>query len=504
MTTSPPNIPPAAPSRRPRKSSAIGIILFSALLPVIFVLTIPGYYIEERIRGKMAWEKYVAEARQRGVKLHFADFSRPEIPADENFASIPIFDAAFQSMGKDKTVPNPLKITTEKKEGRPPFSDQNKQTPIDLAAWQKFFVKLGRLPAAGDNPAQDVLQALAVFDAPLAQLHEAGTRPHCRFPVQWQLDDVLNIQLPHSEILQDAARIEALRMTAHLALGDSAAAYEDFRHGWGMAMAIREEPILFSGLLRGWIATLMENAVWGGLARHQWAAPELRKIETDVSAVDWLKDLVFAMNSDRAALNDSIDELLRDPKQLVALARKQDEDKEVKNWPWIVRGYPSGWVYQNRLRTNRNFDEILARVDPAQHRWFGDRPVPSAATNLKESGERFHYLLFRLMTPLLAEVEHYFIHMAAFADEARLACVLERYHLAHGQYPNALEELVPEYLPVLPADVANGAPYHYKLTPKGRFLLYSVGSNQHDDFGVIDPKLRAHEQLDWVWCYPVK
>ncbi|HSI12817.1 MAG TPA: hypothetical protein VK961_12280 [Chthoniobacter sp.] len=498
--TPPPNLLPALPSPRPRKSSAIRIILFSVLLAVIGVLIIPGYYVEERIRGKMAWEKYAAEAGQRGVKLDFADFIPPKIPDNENFASIPIFDAAFQAMEKDKPVPNPFKKPAVKGVEHPPLSDANKQTLIDLAEWQKYFVKTGQLPAAGDNAAKDILRVLTAFDAPLAQLHEAETRPHCRFPVHWEKGLAAN--LGHYEVIQSAAQIEALRLSAHLALGDSPAAYEDFHHGFGLATAFREEPVTISGLVRVNIAVTLGNAVWSGLARHQWGEPELRKIEADVSAVDWLKDFEFAMSSERAVTNQIFDTLIGHPQQMVTLLH--NEDPGGKKWSWILWGYPSGWIYQSKLRMNRFFDEILARTDAGQHRWFGERPIPSSATNLKEQGESFHYFAFRLMAPVLETVENNCIHMAVLADESRLACVLERFHLVHGQYPGTLTELVPEYIPTLPADLANGAPYHYHLTPKGRFLLYSVGPNQRDDFGVINPKLRAREQLDWVWCYPVK
>jgi hypothetical protein len=37
---------------------------------------------------------------------------------------------------------------------------------------------------------------------------------------------------------------------------------------------------------------------------------------------------------------------------------------------------PLGWHYQSKVRINRYFDEILARIDPAQRRWFGVRSVP--------------------------------------------------------------------------------------------------------------------------------
>ena len=87
-------------------------------------------------------------------------------------------------------------------------------------------------------------------------------------------------------------------------------------------------------------------------------------------------------------------------------------------------------------------------------------------------------------------------------DMARVACALERHRLAHGQYPETLNALVPQFIESLPHDIINGQPLHYRPTPDGKFLLYSVGWNETDDGGKaaftkngnVDP-LKG----DWVW-----
>jgi hypothetical protein len=80
---------------------------------------------------------------------------------------------------------------------------------------------------------------------------------------------------------------------------------------------------------------------------------------------------------------------------------------------------------------------------------------------------------------------------------------LERYHLAHGVYPESLDALG-ALGDGLPHDPMNGEPYHYQLRPDGTFLLYSVGWNQTDDGGKVAYKKDApnqadYRQGDWVW-----
>ena len=92
------------------------------------------------------------------------------------------------------------------------------------------------------------------------------------------------------------------------------------------------------------------------------------------------------------------------------------------------------------------------------------------------------------------------------ADCAALACALERFRLACGQFPESLDALMPKFSSQLPDDVVSGQPLKYRRTADGQYLLYSVGRNETDDGGVlgrtqsgqsIDPKTG-----DWIWRLP--
>lgn len=62
----------------------------------------------------------------------------------------------------------------------------------------------------------------------------------------------------------------------------------------------------------------------------------------------------------------------------------------------------------------------------------------------------------------------------------RLKVALRRYELKHGQLPDDLGALVPEFLPELPADPFGGQPFRYSKEGK---KLWSVASNLADDGG---------------------
>ena len=87
------------------------------------------------------------------------------------------------------------------------------------------------------------------------------------------------------------------------------------------------------------------------------------------------------------------------------------------------------------------------------------------------------------------------------------ALALKRYQLRHGQYPAELSALVPEFLPAIPRDPADGKPLRYHLKPAAAFLLYSVGEDGVDNGGDASPTTQS-ETFGWqkgrdlVWPTP--
>ena len=102
------------------------------------------------------------------------------------------------------------------------------------------------------------------------------------------------------------------------------------------------------------------------------------------------------------------------------------------------------------------------------------------------------------------------LHAIRIAIALGIACALERYRLAKGNYPETLDVLMPMFISKLPHDVINGQPLKYHRSADGTFVLYSVGWNETDDGGEVvrnvgeDGKERAVDQDkgDWVWRYP--
>jgi hypothetical protein len=142
-------------------------------------------------------------------------------------------------------------------------------------------------------------------------------------------------------------------------------------------------------------------------------------------------------------------------------------------------------------------EKIAAGTNALEQALAGRNPVTTILTR--------HQLLSAVMLPALGNIPKKGAAAQVAADEALLACALERYRLAHGEYPDKLDALAPEFISGLPHDVIGGEPYKYHRTADS-FVLYSVGWNEIDDGGQIGMKGHSTDisQGDWVWGIPPK
>ena len=148
------------------------------------------------------------------------------------------------------------------------------------------------------------------------------------------------------------------------------------------------------------------------------------------------------------------------------------------------------------------------------------RAVLRQAQNTVQSQMK-HYSYYKIQAqmvfPAIAGTVRRFTMAQAQVDLARVACALERFHLAHGNYPETLDALAPQFIAQLPHDLINGQSLHYRRTDdppsqgsgaaSGRFILYSIGWNETDEGGEVVLKKSGsvdQEQGDWVWQYPQK
>jgi len=484
-----------------------------------FATLVALFYAEENWRGKRAWEKFRREWEAKGERFDLAAFVPKRVPDEQNFAKTPFFAPSLEYEFKGKQRETVWKDTNALERTRsvnvlgpasgskaPSFGGLERGDLTDLRQWQEFYrgnTNFPSPPQPGD-PARDVLFALRKFDPVLNELHEANRRPYTVFPIHY--DENYAALLPYLSSLKSLSTVLRLRAAAFLAAGQNEDALRDIKLSFRIADSVKSEPLLISQLVRIAVLQVAVNSIWESLTTQRWSEPQLRELQQLLAGTEVLADHERAMRGERAFNNDLMDKLRR---RTYFKPDLLTQDSGLQSISRLVTLAPTGWLYQNQLCINRLHQErTLPLIDAAQHRAYPEKCA--GLDDIPELRRTTPYNVFaRMLFPAVTKAAAKTARSQATIDLATVACALERFRLANGQYPDQLQTLVPRFIEKLPPDLINGEPLKYRRIEGGRFLLYSVGWNQADDGGIIvlsksKKPSQNIQQRDWVWRYPAK
>src|SRR5206468_7086796 len=402
---------------------------------------------------------------------------------------------------------------------------------IDLVAWKEAFdaIRSGNTNRhqifattnkldfeTRANAAPAVLEGLKSSETNLAELRAASRRPYSRYPVIYDLDNPWGIRIPHLEGIKGIVQRIRLRACAELAVGRNEDALEDVKLMLYMADSLKEEPLLISYLVRLACVQIAILPVREGLIAHRWSDAQLQALQTRFLQFNFLQDLKRPLSGERAAGILTADLLYR---QKYRLSELFDLDAPSPTGGDFVnlagRVVPLGWYYQEQLHFCRlyenqlqgTFDTVQKRVFPAQIQTRAhelEREIAGGRLGKTLKAVVHHQLLAAMLLPALSKLPLKAAMAQTTTDQAALACALERFRLANGQFPEKLDALAPRFFPQLPNDIITGESLKYHRTNDGLFVLYSVGWNEKDDGGTPGKTLFDEKQGDWVWRYPAE
>jgi hypothetical protein len=506
---------------------------------VCLVTLIALAYAEEDWRGWHAWRQFKHQGEAKGEKFDFKYLAPPPVPDDQNFAMAPIWvesieagfgtNVAWQWYGKKLTEPErsrlvdrlDMKLVADESDW-PTNGGGNweKATLTDLQPWQNYYRTLAArtnlFPVAPQpqTPAQDVLLALSKYDSAIEELRQASQRPYARFPLDYQREDVWAVLLPQFRDLKSCAQLLRLRAIAELQNGQTDEALQDIKLLFRLADSIRGEPFLISHLVHIAMLQITLQPIYEGLARRQWSEAQLAELEAELAKLDFLADYQVAMRGERACQISAVEFLrhrnLRHFNEIFNLNGNGGRT-QLSVGALLYYLCPSGWLYQNELRVGRFYDRWYLPLVDEKERTVSPAAVRAVDTAItREFRHRTpENFLERWLLPALAPAVKKFAFAQSSTDLARVAIALERCRLAHGDYPESLDALRPQFMEKIPHDVIGGQPLSYRRTGDGQLVLYSVGWNERDDGGVValyphNKKMVDISRGDWVWRYPAR
>jgi hypothetical protein len=344
---------------------------------------------------------------------------------------------------------------------------------------------------------------LSKYDAAIEELRQAATLPCSRFPLNYDSKPPTAILLTHLAALKACSRVLQLRAVAELQNGQSDKALADVKLLLRLIDSIRTEPFLISHLVRIAMLNITVQPVWEGLEDHKWSDAQLVELNHELAKLDFLADYEFSMRGERALSMASI-EYLRRTRNFSGLSDEGNTTPGVVQAAYHI--IPSSVFYGNELVVARAHQEWLLPVADVGRHTVSPELTRLAVTNI--DGLRAHWspnnILASMLLPALERTTQKFAYAQCWVDMARVACALQRYRLAQGEYPETLDVLSPKFIETVPHDVIGGQPLKYHRTDNGRFALYSVGWNGTDDGGAVvfrSPLLLTIDfnKGDWVW-----
>ena len=315
----------------------------------------------------------------------------------------------------------------------------------------------------------------------LAKVNEAVLLPKCRYPIAFAVG--FDTPLPHLEKIQDLAFLFKNESMLADESSNPAAADASIISIVGMARTLEAEPVVLSQLVRFRLINIATATLESRLNAGKLTEGELTNFAATFVDRENINFVKRALIGERAAVIPMFSLSFRRFIQLASLDVPLDGPPASEHQSLFFRmtGYFQRELsfYLDVMATNIS----IADLSPPQN-------IEVAAKASETTFERAIHSSYRLSTVILPPVTALVrreTECSAFFRISAAAIAVERIRLAHGELPEKLDELVPEFLPAVPADPFDGRPLRYRRLAKG-YVIYSVGDDGHDDGGREPPR----------------
>ena len=325
-------------------------------------------------------------------------------------------------------------------------------------------------PWADQTAAEEFLEKYAES---MRLMHEAARRGGAaRYPIDFNEGIMAGVDARLEDIqrVRAGARMLALEARVRVRQGKVHAAAESIRTMLRLAESLGQEPMLVSQLVRMACGGIARKLLAELLADVDFPQEDLARLQADFAALNYDEGMVRAMIGERVlgiqAFQDpekaGVDEMVKfrlGPRNADLLLYLDLMNQAVA---------AAKLADPMRLQAAEQSNDRLKRI-------FDDGGIVT----------RTRYTFTALSTPAMAAAAHAEARSTAFSRCVVVRIALERYRRKHGELPERLDQLVPEFLGAVPRDPFDGKPLRY-IIRDGKPVLYSVGRDGADNGGQGD------------------
>ncbi len=324
----------------------------------------------------------------------------------------------------------------------------------------------------------------------LVKVREAVKFPKSRYPVD--LTPNADALLPHLPNLQKISAIVSFAIMLALQAQDGKQAADLILLQITLSHTLNTEPLLISQMDRAKIVSSASQLVELGLNTTTFDEETLLRFAKDFGQID---------KNDRSAIGFIGD-------QAMLLPYFQANWSEITHIMWGsdltlslstgIRGrfgWLTGLFDQDELFYLRTMQTAIDETK---------LPFPAGLSSYDEiygAAVQGHQAGYILGPGFLNGMRNALPREAEISAQIRLtitALAVERFRLAHGELPENLNELMPQFLSAVPVDPFDGHPLRYHRLEKG-YVIYSVGRDGHNNNGrerPVNKKLSDQTEYD--------
>lgn len=401
-----------------------------------------------------------------------------------------------------------------------------------LAANTTIPVDVGGLRVEGDvnsgsfrvlldsKPTISAQEYLASSDSVLPEfsvIREALKRPYIRMDGDFQ--QPYEMPIINFVTIRTVVQTAAQRVQCCLLLGRSQQAFHELSFIFELRRLLAAKPtVLVSAMIDIAITGLYVDVIAQGFRLQAWREPELIALKEQLQQINLPPVAANSFRCERAAIFHTIEITTAQDRAGFWSPNYGNTSfwKRITNPTYLFFAIgPRGWLYRNMALVApleqigiESYNPTIDVIRPS----MSDKAVAEAKRMV--SSHSPYSLLAAIAVPSYSKAMQTTARNQTKVNLALIACAVERYRLANGQYPETLDALVPQFADILPHDVIGGQPLHYWRTDdspsqssgaaSGKYVLYSIGWNEKDDGGQIVRKKDGSvdtysNEGDWVW-----
>jgi hypothetical protein len=492
---------------------------------VLAVLMVTSLSVTMHVQPQTAVEAYKKLLLDRGEKLKVSEVLPPRVPDESN--GVELVASAFRLLGSgadSSNLPPAMKMVAP---GRA------------MVGWAQ--PNLAEPGGSGYTNSWENAEAAVEANRPVIELlAQVSSYPTVDFDLDYSKGPAM--LLTHLAPLKRCTQCLSAAAVCELHRGNLDPAATNICALLALVQSVQQERTIISQLVRIAMASIAASATWEFLQATNLTDAELAGLQQAWERQEFIESVEGSFLMERASNEDTIQKMRASAQTfnqymtgyglggsggsggsgdwLDGLKDVWDHTREAG----AMYMWRSSWSYSDELQMLQADQIILETIRTVKTNQFfnpaySNMVVQLGALGITNPPDSWLMQLdvpdYRRIFSSSAGAVSRTVLWAMSAEACKrvviTAVALKRYQLKHGNWPETLANLSPEFLPAVPLDPVDGKPLRYRRNDDGTYLLYSIGENGVDDGGDVTPLKTTYSTVqgwywqracDWVWPQP--